>query len=327
MSLNKKSESRARGASRSSVPGRWSPRVWLQHHVSAFKLSIARLLRRPMTSSLTIGVLSLAIALPLSLILINQNLSAFVGQVERAQELTVFLHVSSTQERAREVQAQIAALDGVRSIQIKTPDQGLEEFRQMSDIASALDVLEENPLPYVLIVVPENDRVDVDALERAALALDGVDSVYRDDAWRARLNAWLRFAERFALVVALFLGLGSILIVGNTVRLEVAAKADEVTVLQQLGATDRYIRRPFLYQGAALGLVSGVLAMLILALAAWATQGRLSDLVASYGAQFYLNGPGISGSLSVLAISATFGWLGARVAAGHQLRKTRPTEL
>jgi cell division transport system permease protein len=121
--------------------------------------------------------------------------------------------------------------------------------------------------------------------------------------------------------------LGMLLVVGNTIRLEIGARRDEIGVLQQLGATDGFVRRPFLYLGAWYGAAAGALALGLLALAGMAVQPPLARLVGSYGSQFGLAGPGWQGGVAILAIAIAFGWLGAWLASGHHLRQTRPTDL
>jgi cell division transport system permease protein len=194
----------------------------------------------------------------------------------------------------------------------------------MSDLAGALDVLEDNPLPTVLVVQPKSDG---DALAADLRQLPQADIVQHDAAWRQRLSAWLAFGERVVQVLAVLLGLGVLLVVGNTVRLDIGARSEEIAVLQHLGATDAFVRRPFLYLGAWYGLAAGLLAGALLLAAGVLMQGRLSALVASYGTQFALSGPGLRGSLLLLAGSALMGWLGAWLATGHHLRRTRPVDV
>jgi len=222
----------------------------------------------------------------------------------------------------------VVAVQAVQLIDVKgdaaVGREGLEEFRAMSDLAGALEVLDENPLPTVLVVQPRDDG---DALAADLRELPQAEVVQHDAAWRQRLSAWLAFGERLVQVVAVLLGLGVLLVVGNTVRLDIGARSEEIAVLQHLGATDAFVRRPFLYLGAWYGLAAGLLAGVLLAVAGLLLQGRLSALVASYGSQFALAGPGWRGSLALLAGAVAMGWLGAWLATGHHLRRTRPTDV
>lgn len=299
-------------------------RAWREQHLYSLVSSLGRLARRPFATGLTVGVMAIAIALPLGLGLALGNIERFSGSVSESREIGVFLKADVSVEQARGLATGIGQRPDVAAVTVRTPEEGLEEFRAMSDLAGALDVLEENPLPTVLVVQPTGDG---DALAADLRSLPEADIVQHDAVWRQRLSAWLAFGERVVQVVAALLGLGVLLVVGNTVRLDIGARSEEIAVLQHLGATDAFVRRPFLYLGAWYGLAAGLLAGVLLVVAGLLMQGRLSALVASYGSQFALSGPGWRGSLALLAGAIAMGWLGAWLATGHHLRRTRPTDV
>ena len=296
-----------------------------QHLYSLFS-SLGRLLQRPVATSLTVGVMAVAIALPLGLALALGNLERFSGTVSESRDIGVFLAADIDGERVEALSEELRARPDVTAVAVRTPDEGLAEFREMSDLAGALEVLEGNPLPYVLVVSPAGDD-DGSALADDLRALPEAEVVQHDALWRQRLTAWLAFGERVVQVVAVLLGLGVLLVVGNTVRLDIGARSEEIAVLQHLGATDGFVRRPFLYLGAWYGLAAGALALVLLAVAGGLLQGRLTALVASYGSQFALSGPGWRGTAALLFGAAAMGWLGAWLATGHHLRRTRPTDV
>lgn len=299
-------------------------RAWREQHLYSLVSSFGRLARRPFATGLTVGVMAIAIALPLGLGLALGNIERFSGSVSESREIGVFLKADISEEQARELATGIGQRPDVAAVTVRTPEEGLEEFRAMSDLAGALDVLEENPLPTVLVVQPAGDG---DTLAADLRELPQADIVQHDAVWRQRLSAWLAFGERVVQVVAALLGLGVLLVVGNTVRLDIGARSEEIAVLQHLGATDAFVRRPFLYLGAWYGLAAGLSAGVLLVIAGALLQGRLSALVASYGSQFALSGPGWQGSLALLAGAVAMGWLGAWLATGHHLRRTRPTDV
>ena len=270
--------------------------------------------------------MAVAIALPLGLALALGNLERFSGTVSESRDIGVFLAADIDGERVEALSEELRARPDVTAVAVRTPDEGLAEFREMSDLAGALEVLEGNPLPYVLVVSPAGDD-DGSALADDLRALPEAEVVQHDALWRQRLTAWLAFGERVVQVVAVLLGLGVLLVVGNTVRLDIGARSEEIAVLQHLGATDGFVRRPFLYLGAWYGLAAGALALVLLAVAGGLLQGRLTALVASYGSQFALSGPGWRGTAALLLGAAAMGWLGAWLATGHHLRRTRPTDV
>jgi cell division transport system permease protein len=296
-------------------------RVWLDLHSYSLVSSLGRMARRPFAALLTIGVMAVALALPLALWLVLANVQRFSGAVQSSRQITVFLHQDIGMDRANALAEQMRARHDVASVTVRTPAEGLAEFRKMSDLAPALDTMDGNPLPAVLRIDPVDDGA---ALATSLKAMPEAEIVQHDAVWRERLDAWLQFGERIAWVLAALLGLGALLVVGNTVRLDIASRSDEIAVLQVLGATDGFVRRPFLYLGAIYGLAAGALALGLLALAGIALQPPLARLVSSYGGGFALQGPGPRGVAVLLAGALLLGWMGAWLATGHHLRRNRP---
>jgi cell division transport system permease protein len=163
-------------------------------------------------------------------------------------------------------------------------------------------------------------------LAQSLQALPEADIVQHDADWRERLDQWLRFGVRLAWVLAALLGLGALLVVGNTVRLDVQSRREEIGVLQLLGASDGFIRRPFLYLGACYGVLAGALALALLTATDSALRAPLAELARSYGSSFALHGFDLRQAAIVVLGAGVLGWLGAGFVTGHYLRQTRPTE-
>ncbi len=299
-------------------------RAWREQHLYSLVSSLGRFFQRPFATLLTVGVMAIAIALPLGLGLALKNVAHFSGSLDASRNVGVFLKIDITPDQAQKLATELRARPDVASVLVKTPEQGLAEFRAMSDLADALDTLDHNPLPTVLTVMPRDDG---DAVAELLRQRGEVDEVQHDAVWRQRLDAWLAFGSRLTGIVAVLLGLGVLLVVGNTVRLDIGARREEIGILQHLGATDGFVRRPFIYLGAWYGLASGALALGLLAVAGALLQPRLDSLVASYGSRFDLVGAGWEGAVSVLAVATAIGWVGAWLATGHHLRQARPTDL
>ncbi len=297
--------------------------IWLDQHLYSFVSSLGRAARRPWATLLTIGVMAIALALPLGLWLALQNVGHFAGDVQQSREIDLFLKPDTPVARAQALALELRGRDDVAGVELRTPEQGMAEFRERSGLGASLDTLEGNPLPSLLIVVPEGD----DARLVAALqALPETDLLQHDAAWRDRLAGWMGFGRRLAWVLAALFGLGALLVVGNTVRLDIQSRREEIGVLQLLGASDGFIRRPFIYLGAWYGLAAGALALGLLSLAAWALHDPLATLARSYGSAFALAGLDAVGALVVVVGATAIGWLGAWLVTGHFLRQTRPTE-
>lgn len=302
-------------------------RTWLAHHGFSLVASLGRLLRRPWSSLLTIAVMALALALPLALGLALQNLARLDDALQAAHEVNVFLAPGTANDQAAALARALRARPDVATVEVIPPTQALARMRARPELADAIDALGEevarNALPVVLRL---HARGDEHALAAAVQAMPGVERVQYDAVWRQRLQAWLGFGTRIAQVLAVLLGLGALLVVGNTVRLDIQSRHEEIAVLQLLGASDGFVRRPFLYLGLSYGLAAGALALAILAAVRVALEAPLAALAASYGGAFALQGLRWPDIVGVLAVAGLLGWLGAVLAVGHHLRQNRPLE-
>jgi cell division transport system permease protein len=266
--------------------------------------------------------MAVALALPLGLWAVLGNLAQFTGDVQQSRQVSVYLAPGQPLAQAQALAARLRERPDVARADVRSADEGLAELRAQAGLAEAADALGENPLPHLVRVTPRGDDA---ALAAALEGMDLVDAVQQDAAWRQRLDRWLTLGERIAWVLAVLLGLGALLVVGNTVRLDIQSRREEIDVLQLLGATDGFIRRPFLYLGACYGLLAGLLALGLLSLADLALRDAVGELARSYGSAFRLQGfDPIRAGVAVLA-AAGIGWLGAGLVAGHYLRQTRST--
>ena len=297
--------------------------TWLDHHAWSLVASLGRMAGRPGSTLLTIGVMAVALALPLGLWVALSNIERFAGDVQQAREVSLFLKTGVELERARELADELRARADVATVELRDPDQGLADLREATGMGDAIDALGANPLPSLLVVRPTGDER---ALAQVLGQLPEADLVQHDAAWRERLDGWLRFGGRLAWVLAAMLGLGALLVVGNTVRLDIQQRRDEISVLQLLGATDGFIRRPFLYLGASYGVLAGALALALLTGAGLALRTPLAELAHSYGSGFALQGFGLQHGAIILVAAALLGWIGAGLVTGHFLRQTRPTD-
>lgn len=318
------SASRSRpAAARRAVYGGPGAVVWGRGHARALAMALGRWRAAPFAHAVTVAVLALALLLPLLFGLGLANAGRLVGSLEASREISLFLAIDRDAAAAEALAERLRARAEVAAVSLRSPEDGLAEFRRMSDLAGTLDLLDGNPLPWVLVVSPHGEP----AALAAALATEaGVDAVQYDAAWRARLDAWLDLARRMLWLLGGLLAAGALLVVGNTVRLDLAARREEIALLQVLGADDADIRRPLLWLGTLQGVVAALLALAGTLLAGLLLTGPLAALAASYGGAWALQGPGLQGSLTTLATGAALGWLGARVVAGHYLRTPRPAD-
>jgi cell division transport system permease protein len=257
---------------------------------------------------------------PLALALLLGNLKSLAGAVEQAREIGVFLALELDETSQLGALQAVRDLPGVAAVTLRTPEEGLAEFQRYAGFGEALALIEDNPIPAVLEVIPAADA-RASELVSAIEAIEGVELVQHDALWRQRLDAWLALGERGVQALGLLLLLGALLVVGNTVRLDVQGRAEEISVIQLLGGTPGFIRRPFLYLGAWYGLLSGIAAIGLLAALNLGLADSVGALVASYDSRFRLQGFGIAATLGVTCGAAALGWLGAFLAVGHHLRQ------
>ncbi len=301
--------------------------AWLDHHGYSIVASLGRMLRRPWATLLTVGVMAVALALPLGLWVVLDNMARLGGEVQSSRDVAVFLKPEVDAGKAQAIADTLRARADVAKVELIAPQQALEQLRTRPDLAAAIDALgaeaAQAALPSVLRVSPRGDeRLLADSLQN----LPEAERVQHDAIWRERLDAWLRFGGRAVLVLFALLGLGALLVVGNTVRLDIQSRREEIGVLQLLGASDGFVRRPFLYLGAWYGLAAGASALGILTLAWMSLRQPLADLAARYGSDFTLHGLAPLPAVCVLVGAGLLGWLGAGFVTGHYLRQTRPAE-
>ncbi len=299
--------------------------VWFDHHLHSIVFSLGRALRKPWATALTIVVMALALALPLGLSIALGNLKHLAGSVQQSRDINVFLKADVATSVAQTVADSLRGRADVAEVTLRTPEQGLAELRENARLGDAIDALGDNPLPVLLVVTPAANGDDA-RLAASLEALPQADLVQHDALWRKRLDGWLGFGERLVQVLSVLLGLGAVLVVGNTVRLDIQSRREEIGVLQLLGASDGFVRRPFLYLGAWYGFGAGVVALGVLAVAGLALRAPLAALADSYGSAFSLQGLDPLQALAVLLGTLLLGWLGAWLVTGHFLRQTRPTE-
>ncbi|QNH11142.1 permease-like cell division protein FtsX [Xanthomonas sp. SI] len=312
----------ARNAAGTAAPSRLG--VWWDHHLHSIVYSLGRAMRKPWATLLTMAVMALALALPLGLSIALDNLKQFAGSVQQSRDINVFLKTDIDAAAANALATSLRGRADVAAVALRTPEQGMAELRDSAGLGEALDALDDNPLPTLLIVTPA--AADDAQLAASLSALPQADLVQHDALWRKRLDGWLRFGERLVQVLSVLLGAGAALVVGNTVRLDIQSRREEIGVLQLLGASDGFIRRPFLYLGAWYGFGAGVLALGLIATSGLALGPPLAELADSYGSHFALHGLDALHSAFVLLGTLLLGWLGAWLVTGHFLRQTRPTD-
>jgi cell division transport system permease protein len=216
----------------------------------------------------------------------------------------------------------------VAGVKVITADEALTQFRKDSGFGKALNALTDNPLPDTLIVTPALQASTPEGTEhlRAAIAaIPEVQSVQIDTEWIKRLQAILDILRRVVLLTGGLLALGIVLIVSNTIRLDILNRRAEIEVMKLVGASDGFARRPFLYSGVWYGLGGGILALILVAVAAQLLAAPIEQLAKLYGSALRLGGLGIGVGAGVLGVAMALAWLGSWLSATQHIRAIEPT--
>jgi cell division transport system permease protein len=306
--------------------GRGGIRAWSRDHLRVAVTSLGRLYRNAGTSLMTAAVIGISLSLPAAMQVLIGNAQTLSGSWEGAARISVYLKASVTDAAARAFADKLRGTTGVADVQYISADQALAEFKQLSGFGDALAVLDKNPIPAVLMIHPTDGSPEgAAALEHSLAGLPEVDQVRLDLQWLKRLSAILDIVRRVTEILAALLGLAVVLVVGNTIRLEIGGRRTEIEVSKLLGATDGFIRRPFLYHGAWYGLAGGLLACILVGVAVVLVEGPVGQLAGLYGSAFTLQGLGFGGTLALVGAGALLGWAGSWLAVARHLRAIEPT--
>lgn len=302
-----------------------SIRAWMRRHSYSFFSSLGVLLHHKIGTLMTVLVLGIAMFLPLGLYTTLANLEGLDLRQGEWSAVTVFFQPGTDEPEVRRVLGELETEFSPKHVELISPEKGMADFRQASGFGSSLEILEENPLPWVMQVSPQQGPSEqlesaVAELNDYLQSIESVESTQFDYKWLQRLARILGLGESIALLMTLLFGVAVVVVVANTIRLDVASRAEEIEVLALVGAGNAFVRQPFLYTGLWYGLMGGVLALLLLAVTMLYLSGPMGLLLESYGAEFQLRGLGAVQMLWVLAIAAALGWTGALISVQRYLK-------
>jgi len=302
--------------------------VYLLRHMQVALNSLGRLYRAPLASLMTAAVIGIALALPAGLYLLTGNLQQLSTRWDGAASLSLFLQHTASERQAQTLREKLLSWPEIEHIDLISPEQALSEFRELSGFGDTLDVLEENPLPAVLAVKPVAESTDSESIGRLLerlRKLPEIELAQLDLQWVKRFNAIVDIVQRSIWVMATLLGLAVLLITGNTIRLEIQSRREEIEVTKLIGATNAFIRRPFLYSGLWYGAIGALLATLLVELAFLQLATPVGQLAGLYQSGFSLQTLAFSDTLLLLLSGALLGLLGAWLAVGRHMSAIEPT--
>ena len=302
-------------------------RSYLHTHAQTLVSSLGRLNRSRYSSMMTIVVISVALTLPCGFYLLVENVKQVTGVLETPHQVSLFLKHSVTNETGKKIVKELIDKPEVKDATLISKEEGLKEFRSYSGFNDALANLEHNPLPVVIRVEPMEAHNQIDKLHGLVLELKripGVEIVQIDLEWMERLHSIINLVRRGIFVLSVFLGLAVIFIVGNTIRLELENRKDEIVVAQLVGATNSFVRRPFLYSGFWYGALSGMLALIFIHLVVILMDEPVNQIAFRYNSHFEINGLNLKESVFLMQASIMLGIAGAWLVLAEHLKNLRP---
>ena len=302
--------------------------AWFIRHLQTLVGALGDLSRNPFSTILSVSVIAIALALPGGLFAALENINKFTAEFEHGAKISLFLAPEISIKQAKDLRLTLEQHTAIKHMELITPDQAMAEFKSRSGLENALDSLTRNPLPVVLLAYPE-DEISRSPTKLANLIdelgkLDQVELSQFDLEWIKRLTALMELATRAVWVIAFILGLGVFLVIGNTIRLAITNRQEEIRIIKLIGGTDAFVRRPFLYSGMLQGLLGGLFALLVIFLLFSFISTPTSSLSSMYGIVFALEPLHFQPSLILVGSGALIGWFSARVTVGVYLRQFEP---
>lgn len=295
---------------------------YLLRHAQVFFYSLGQLARAPFASLLTMAVIGITLALPAGLYVILGNLERIGSGWEGAGQISLFIKRDTKQTAMNRLIDNIRQLPTVSGVEYISPEAALTEFKRLSGFGDALEALGRNPLPPVLVVKPATTQRQPQALQhlvRELQAYPEVDIAQLDLEWVRRFQAVLALAQRGVVLLGVLLGLAVLLIIGNTSRLAILNRRDEIEIVKLIGGTNAFIRRPFLYSGLQQGILGALTAVLLVQTCLALLSQPISDVASLYGSIFRLEGLDLTAMAWLAIIGGVLGWLGSRIAVSRHL--------
>ena len=300
--------------------------AWFARHVRTAVGSLGRLVRQPFASLMIVLVIAVTLAIPAALNLVIKNARSVSEGWDNALDFSVYLASATSEDEARGLARLIEQRADVESVELISAADALEEFKLQSGFGDALDQLQENPLPHTLVVrpSPSNTAQSMTLLQEELANLPESDSVQVDTEWVQRFHAILDIVRQAIAIGAALLGAAIIVIIGNTIRLDIQNRREEIEVTKLIGASNAFVRRPFLWSGFWYGLFGGLLALGLVQYGLYLLQQPVARLAGLYqSGVVVMNLDGVE-MLAILGVGVLLGLVGSWLAASRHMRRIEP---
>ena len=298
---------------------------WLLVHLDTLRESLARLAGQPVASALNVIVIGIALSLPAGFYLGLNNLQTFSRQLSSDPQVSIFMAIDAGAADVAAVEQRLKSNAEIGKVEFISREQALARLKRGAGLADVLANLGRNPLPDAFVVTARsNDPAILEGLHEQARKWPKVEHVQLDAEWARRLDAALNVGRALVTLLAVLLAIALVAVTFNTIRLQILTRRDEIEVSKLIGATNPFIRRPFLYFGALQGLAGGLAAWAIVAAAVLVLNIQLADLSGLYGTIVKLEWPSFGDTLILLGFSAALGWMGALLSVSRHLWQIAP---
>ncbi len=300
--------------------------AYLLHHMQSLLFSLGKIYQSPATTVMTVAVIGITLSLPGGFYLFLKNIDAMSGDFRSSSQISLYLDLELSEKRGRAVEQEIGGMANVASTRFISREVSLQEFREQSGFGKSIDTLSANPLPHTIIVEPTvSDTFTVRNLLNSLQAIPEVEIAKLDTEWLERLYTIVEIARRAVVIVSILFACAVLLVIGNTIRLDIQNRYQEIIVTKLIGATDAFIRRPFLYGGLWYGLLGGIVSWLIVEIGYLAISGPLARLQVLYQSDLTLLTFSAGEFLVLLASSTILGLAGSWIAVARHLNQIEPT--
>lgn len=301
--------------------------MFFVNHIRQALHSLGELWRQPAASLMTIGVLGLSITLPSTLYILVNNVEKISSGWQQASEISLFLHDRVNEQQSQQLIKRLGLWEEIDNVVFIPKQQALEEFEQLSGLGDAIAYLPDNPIPNVVVITPTQMHSSPTAakiLLEKLLNEREVDIGTLDIDWLERLYALVNVARELVNFIGVLLFMAVVLIIGNTIRLNILNKRDEIVVMKLVGATDAFIHRPFLYTGFWYGLLGGLIAWFAVLAILWWMDASITRFAELYQKQFSITGLDGTALLVMLGLSVLLGLLGSFISVQRHVRQIEP---
>jgi cell division transport system permease protein len=300
--------------------------AYLLHHLQSLVFSFGKIYKAPATTIMTVAVIGITLSLPGGFYLFLKNIDTLSGDFRSTTQISLYLDLRTSEKQARVLEKDIAGMDHVAATRFISREQSLDDFRRDSGFGKSIDTLSSNPLPHTIVVEPgDAETFAVRSLQNRLQAMPEVEIAKLDTEWLERLYTIVEIAKRSVAIITILFAFAVLLIIGNTIRLDIQNRYQEIIVTKLIGATDAFIRRPFLYGGVWYGLLGGITSWLIVEIGYLAISGPLARLNLLYKSDMILITFSFQDFIILIASSTLLGLAGSWIAVARHLNQIEPT--